>query len=108
MAIGGSDAPIETHSPFAGISAFVNRIATGESKPWNPQEIIDRKTAISAFTVNPRIATGADNKRGRVAMGLSADLAVLDRDISVCPADEIAGTEVLATFCNGRAVYLGK
>jgi hypothetical protein len=34
-----------------------------------------------------------------------ADFDVLDRDIMVVPAPEILGTQVLATYIGGRAVY---
>lgn len=97
--IGGSDAPIESHSPFDGIAAFVRR-------NWNSEELIDRKTAIEAFTANPRIATGTEKQRGRIRVGAEADIAIIDNDILNCPTDEIQNTSVLATFTNGKAVYL--
>ena len=97
--IGGSDAPIESHSPFDGIAAFVRR-------DWNTDELIDRKTAIEAFTANPRIASGTDKLRGRIKIGAEADIAIIDNNILNCPPVEIQNTSVLATFTNGKAVYL--
>jgi predicted amidohydrolase YtcJ len=42
---------------------------------------------------------------GSLSPGKLADFDVLDRDIMVVPASEILGTQVLATYIGGRAVY---
>ena len=56
-------------------------------------------TRNSAFQLHQEQLTG------RIAPGLAADLAVLDRDLLALPLDEIASARVLQTFVDGRRVF---
>jgi predicted amidohydrolase YtcJ len=42
---------------------------------------------------------------GMLAPGYRADLTVVDRDPVSCPLDELADTQVLATYLGGQPVY---
>jgi predicted amidohydrolase YtcJ len=42
---------------------------------------------------------------GRIAPGAVADLAVLDRDVTARPPDEVCAATVQATYVGGVAVY---
>ena len=48
---------------------------------------------------------GLEESTGRLAAGLLADLAVLDRDPFAGPPDEIAAASVVATYLAGEAVF---
>lgn len=98
--IAGSDFPIESPDPLAGIRAFVRRETRG-GVAWRSEEAIDREPAISAFTEwapqgGPRRA-----RRGRLEVGYEADIVVLTGD----PLD--ADTAVLYTIVGGRVEYEG-
>ena len=46
-----------------------------------------------------------DDKAGSLEPGKSADVIILDRDLTAIPPEDIAGTRVTATFFEGRCVY---
>ncbi|MBA8881872.1 amidohydrolase [Phyllobacterium myrsinacearum] len=70
-----------------------------------PEQAISLKEALPLFTRNPALAMRLGEKTGQLAVGLSADLIVLDRDLTEVSPEEIAGTKVLATFFQGRLVH---
>jgi predicted amidohydrolase YtcJ len=78
----GSDAPIETPDPLAGLRAAVFReardAAPGES--WYPEERLTLAAALHAYTVGPARATGEAALKGRLAPGYLADAVVLSND----------------------------
>lgn len=45
------------------------------------------------------------DETGTIAVGMRADLALLDRDPFAHPAEEIGLTEVLGTWVEGERVY---
>src|SRR6185369_6202433 len=71
----GSDAPVETPDPFAGIAAAITREGA-DGQPfggWQPQEKLDRVSALAAYTTGAAWAGFAETKFGRIAPGLRAD-----------------------------------
>lgn len=48
---------------------------------------------------------GIENVTGSLAVGKSADLIVLDRNLFEIGPDEIGDTKVLSTYLEGRAAY---
>lgn len=50
-------------------------------------------TALNSCTINPARCLGVDNRKGRIAAGCDADLAVLDRDY-----------QIIQTWCRGKAM----
>ena len=93
---GGSDAPIEALDPLAGLRAAVFRTAD-ERPPWRPEQALGLDAALAAFTTAPAWLEGAEERRGRLAPGLAADLVLLDRD----PRDDLAGARVAGTMLAG-------
>ena len=93
---GGSDAPIEPLDPLAGLRAAVSR--TADVRPaWRPEQAIGLDAALASFTTAPAWLEGAEERRGRLAPGLAADLVVLDRD----PHADLAGARVAGTMLAG-------
>ena len=104
----GSDCPVETASPLAGIhAAITRRRADGTPGPegWEPQERITRAQALAAYTVGATYAAGQEGIRGRIAPGMAADLTILDRDLMSVPDEEILDLRVESTIVGGRTVY---
>lgn len=101
----GSDFPIEPPSPLAGIDAFVRRVPYGSSSTWCGDERISRLDAIRAFTSWAHATADMDHRRGTIAVGMDADLVILDRDILTCSDEELRDTCVLATFTAGKRRY---
>jgi len=104
----GSDCPVETLDPLAGIHAAVTRRrADGSPGPggWHPQERIGVEEAVRAYTLGAAYASGEERIRGSISPGKLADLTVLSQDIFAIAPMAILETEVVATVLDGRFVY---
>ncbi len=93
---GSSDAPIEATDVVAAMAAAVDRPALG------PEQAITGAEALALFTTGSARARRTEDRLGRLAPGLRADLVVLDRDPTSVPAAEVGATRVLATVIGGR------
>jgi predicted amidohydrolase YtcJ len=97
----GSDFPVESHNPLCGIDAFCRRIPPGRDHPWNPDECLSSTEALEAYTINAHRAADMSYRRGWLAVGMDADITIVDRNIEVCPAEEILQARTLATVVGG-------
>jgi len=107
----GSDCPVESLDPLAGIHAAVTRRrADGSPGPegWHPEERISVGEAVRAYTWGAAYASGEEREKGVIALGKLADLVVLSQDIFAVPPMAILETEVEATVLNGKFVYCSK
>jgi hypothetical protein len=104
----GSDWPVSSPNPLWGMHVAVNRqqpAALGEVRePFLPEQAISLDSALAAYTEGAAFVNHLDDT-GRVEVGRSADLVVLDRDIFAAPAEEIADAQVDATYVDGRCVF---
>jgi hypothetical protein len=103
----GSDWPVVPWSPWIAIhNAVARQTATGEpAGAWLPGERVSIEVALEAYTAGSAHAAFEDHRRGRIAIGLDADLAVLDRDLLAEGASAIIGTTAVATLVGGRIVH---
>ena len=60
---------------------------------------------LAMATINAAKMMRMDDKVGSVEAGKLADIAVLDRNLLACDADDIQKTKVLATFMGGTCVF---
>ncbi|MFM5907502.1 MAG: amidohydrolase [Novosphingobium sp.] len=103
----GSDAPVETPDPFAGIAAAISRQGP-DGQPfggWQPQERLTREAAIAGFTTGAAYAGQAESRFGRLAPGLRADFVFLDRDPLLSSPGDLAQTRVLETWVGGTRIW---
>ncbi len=103
----GTNASWYTTNPLMGMYAAVNR-QTIDGQPaagWFPEERVDLETALRAYTVNNAWAAGEEDRKGRLAPGMLADLVVLDRDIFREPSTALKDVKVLLTMAGGRIVF---
>lgn len=91
----GSDAPVAPLDPWVAISAAVGRTRDGR-EPWHPEQAIDVRAALAASTGG----AGAE-----VRVGLSADLAVVERDPYAASVEELRTMPVAATLVAGRVTH---
>lgn len=103
----GSDTPVESPDPFAGLAAAITREdAKGEPfGGWQPQERVSREEALAGFTTGAAYAAFAEGKVGRLAPGLWADFILIDRDPMMATPAELRATNVLETWVAGRKVW---
>ena len=103
----GSDFPVERVNPLYSFHAAVSRQDDFNWPPggWFPEQKMTRDEALKSMTIWPAFAAFQEQLMGSLTPGKLADFDVLDRDIMVVPASEILGTQVLATYIGGRAVF---
>jgi predicted amidohydrolase YtcJ len=100
----GSDSPVDTFNPFAGIHAAVTRQRADGSPGldgWYPAARLSVDETLRAYTIGPAYAAGMEDRLGKLSPGFLADLVVLDRDLYSIPPSEILETQVLATMVGG-------
>jgi predicted amidohydrolase YtcJ len=97
--IAGSDFPIESHNPFLGIDAFVNRKANKEEITWQKEETLSLEEALKSYCYTPHFAIGNTNS-GLLQPGKRADIIIIDNDLS--QSENIRNTKVIATISNGK------
>jgi len=104
---GGSDAPVETPDPLAGIYAALTRQDPKGWPPggWQPQERLTLEQALKMFTEWSAYASFQDQVLGKLQPGYYADFTVLDRPLDKKQAHAILETQVLFTIVNGQIVF---
>jgi predicted amidohydrolase YtcJ len=103
----GSDPPVETMDPLAGMHAAVTRRNAAGAPPggWYPDERISLDAALHAYTTGPARAV-RDKDAGRIATGCRADFAVLSHDLfALDDAMEMLDPRVDLTAVAGEIVY---
>jgi predicted amidohydrolase YtcJ len=99
----GSDWPVVTNDPFAGIeTAVTGRIIGGSI--WHPEQNIPFDTALTCYTANGAFAMERDKDLGHIAPGFRADFVILNDwpyqkgfDYSTLKPEEV--------FVDGRVVF---
>jgi predicted amidohydrolase YtcJ len=104
---GGSDWTVAPLDPLLGIYAAVTRrTSEGEhSGGWIPEERIEIREAIKAYTWNAAYSEFAEDLKGSVEKGKLADLVVLDRNLFEIPPETIKDARVLYTILGGKIVF---
>ncbi|MES2300611.1 MAG: amidohydrolase [Pseudomonadota bacterium] len=103
----GSDAPVEVPDPWAGIASAISRQGP-DGQPdggWQPQERLDRTSALAAYTSGAAYAGFAEQRFGRLAPGLRADFVLVDTDPFVANPAQIRATKVVETWIGGGRVW---
>jgi predicted amidohydrolase YtcJ len=103
----GSDWPVVPWSPWIAIHNAVAR-QTRDGEPeggWLPDERLTVDAALEAYTAGAAYSAFEDHRRGRLAVGHDADIAVLDRDLLGSDASAIIGTTSVATLVGGHIVH---
>jgi predicted amidohydrolase YtcJ len=87
----GSDAPVETADPLAGIDAAT---AWRRKAKWNPDLAVSTASARRAYTANAAYAVGMENDLGALRPGKLCDITVTDEG------------RVIATIVGGEVSFL--
>ena len=86
----GSDAPVETADPLAGIDAATTWRRRAR---WYPELALSKAAALRAYTRDAAYAAGAEDDTGSLAPGKLCDMTVVD------------GGRVVATVVGGRVSW---
>jgi hypothetical protein len=108
--VAGSDAPVLTKDPqpFVNMEFGVTRARHG-LPPVSPQQRLDIRDLIDAYTINGARALNRASEIGSLEVGKSADFIVVDQNILALAdeghPEEIGNTKVLETWFMGKKVY---
>ena len=107
IVVNGSDGPVESVNPFEGLYAAVSRrnLAGFPDGGWYPEHKLTRREALASYTTWAAYSEFNEHRKGSLAPGKLADLAVLDRDPLTCPEDDIKDIKVAFTVLGGEIVY---
>lgn len=101
---GSSDRPVAPGAPLRGVQSAVERTSSG-GELLGADERVTAEQALRAYTADTAWAAGDEDRRGRVAPGVLADLVVLGDDPVTVDTAEIGRIPVLATFVGGDCVH---
>ncbi len=104
----GSDCPVESPDPLAGIHAAVTRRRPdGSPGPggWRPAQRVSVAQAVHAYTLGAAFAAGREASLGSIQPGKLADLTILSEDIFAVDPHEIRAVPVRATMVGGTFVH---
>ena len=97
-------------NPWFAMEGMITRQYPGKPEygHLNPDERLDRETAIEVFTRNGAMLMETENETGTIEPGKSADFIVIDQNILEVPVEKIHKTKVLKTVLRGHTVYEAK
>jgi len=103
----GSDAPVETVDPLAGLRAAMQRRDNDGQPPdgWHPEQRLAAAETLHGYTLAAAEATGEAHLKGSLTAGKLADFVVWSHDLLATPADELAEAKALATVVGGAVVH---
>jgi predicted amidohydrolase YtcJ len=103
----GSDWFVAPPRPMEGIYAAVTRRTLDDRNPngWVPAQKISVEEALRAYTFGGAYAAFDEANRGTLSVGMLADFAILERDITRIPPEQIRGVRVMRTVVGGRTVF---
>lgn len=106
----GSDFPVESPDPWAGWAAsFTRQDANGQPfGGWRPEEAVTREQGWAGFTIGAAYAGFAEDRIGRIAIGMRADFLILDRDPLLASPSDLRATKVIETWVGGDRVWQRK
>jgi predicted amidohydrolase YtcJ len=98
----GSDWPVASPNPLAGIHNTLNRIPWKEGLPHHRQTL---KETLKSYTCQAAYAEFEENRKGKIKSGFLADLVLLSEDIFQAPPEDVKNIHPLLTIMDGRIVY---
>jgi predicted amidohydrolase YtcJ len=102
----GTDATrVASYDPWVSIAWLVSGKTLGGARLYPERNLLTREEALRLWTEATAWFSNEDGKKGRIAVGQLADLAVLDRDMMTVPADELRQTVSVLTLLGGKPVY---
>jgi hypothetical protein len=105
----GSDFPVESPDPLAGLFAARMRSGQGSTteKVLPADQRLDGVAALAGFTSGAAYAGHQEERRGRLLPGYALDLTVLTVDPVTCQPSDLLNAKVTMTWINGELVWRG-
>jgi len=94
----GSDGGQKEQNPF--LNLMLATLHTSE-----PTEALSREAALTAYTAGGAYAEGQEQRKGHIAPGFAADIAVLSQDVLTIPPPQLPATTSLLTLVDGEVIF---
>jgi predicted amidohydrolase YtcJ len=102
----GTDATrVASYNPWVSLYWLVAGKTVGGTPLYPEANRLDRTEALRRYTLGSAWFSGEEDKKGAIASGQLADLAVLSADYFSVPDEEIKGIESVLTLVGGKVVY---
>jgi predicted amidohydrolase YtcJ len=102
----GTDATrVASYNPFVSLYWLISGKTVGGTQMYTDANRLERMQALRLWTVGSSWFSSEDGKKGALAPGQLADLAVLSADYFSIPEEEIKSLESVLTFVGGKPVY---
>lgn len=102
----GTDATrVASYNPWVSLSWLVTGKSVGGTRLYPPANRLDRTEALRLWTEANTWFSTEPGKKGQIAVGQLADLAVLSADYLGVPEDEIAHLSSVLTLLGGKTVH---
>jgi predicted amidohydrolase YtcJ len=103
----GSDWPIVRLDPLMGLHVAVTRTtpAGGPEDGWLPEQRLPLNAALDAYGPGAAYASFDEHRKGSLAPGMLADIAIFSTDIFALPPGRLLDAVVDTTIFDGKVVY---
>ncbi len=102
----GTDATrVSSYNPWVSLYWLVSGKTVGGISLYDERNRLSRPAALRLYTEGSSWFSGDDGKKGLIAAGQLADLAVLSADYFTVPEEEIKGIEAVLTVMGGKVVH---
>jgi len=103
---GGTDATrVASYNPWTALYWLVSGRTVGGLRLYDAGSRLSRETALELWTSGSAWFSSEQGKKGRIAAGMLADLAVLSADFFSVPEEAIRDIESVLTIVGGKVVY---
>ncbi len=104
---GSSDCPVESLNIMENIyAAMTRKDLNGNPKDgWKPEQNLTLEQSLRLFTINSAYACFAEEKKGSIKKGKSADFVIIDKDIRAVSPDDIKDIKIEKTYLSGKKLY---
>lgn len=96
---------VASYHPWTCLWWMVTSKTVGGTVMHDPADRLSREEALRLYTHGSAWFSGEDDRKGRLAVGCYADLAVLSDDYFAVADDAIRGIESVLTLVGGRPVH---
>jgi len=103
----GSDAPVEEINPLLGIYAAVKRNShLNKNEPsWQPNEIIDLKTALELYNKRASYQNFEEKTKGKIEKGYKADFITFNKNLYHVNIENLINLKVKNLIKDGNLIY---
>jgi predicted amidohydrolase YtcJ len=103
-AAASSDAPIVSESPLIGIQTMMTRTDRMGEPVW-PEEAIDLRGALAAYTANGAYASFEEGAKGMLRPGMLGDVTVFEANLDQISHCDIGSVKIDYTIIDGQIAF---